>query len=248
MIETYLEEFDVLPGFRAGMRNVALDEQRHIGFGVKLLADLYAEDPQPVQDAIVGCISEVLPWTSAVATPPNWDRSYTECFGFTLEDLGEAGALSLEQKLRAIGLPVDDLPRFPMPMDIPPRERAVRGQKLLRAGLIGPGDEGVHVDDETLAIFFDTIARQADGRAVKPGTTIAWDFTDAQPWHLTLNGDRAAAAQGLPAKADLTLRSSLADFADVSAGRADARKLMLQRRLRPRGSVRLLLGLSSILG
>jgi putative sterol carrier protein len=133
-------------------------------------------------------------------------------------------------------------------MDIPPRERAVRGQKLLRAGLIGPGDEGVHADDEALAIFFDTIARQADARAAKPGTTIAWDFTDAQPWHLTLDGARATATRGLPASADLTLRSSLADFADVTAGRADARRLMLQRRLRPKGSVRLLLGLPSILG
>ena len=248
MIEAYLEDYDVLPGFRAGMRNVALDEQRHIGFGVKLLADLYAEDPEPVQEAIVGLIREVLPWTSAVPKPPNWDRSYTECFGFTLEELGEAGALSIEQKLRAIGLPVDDLPRFPMPMDIPPRERALRGQKLLRAGLIGPGDEGVDADDETLAIFFDTIARQADGRAVKPGTTIAWDFTDAEPWHLRLDGDRATATQGLPANADLTLRSSLADFADVSTLRADARKLMLQRRLRPKGSLKLLFALPRVLG
>ena len=34
------------PGFREGMRLVALDEQRHIGFGVKLLHDLAAaEDP-----------------------------------------------------------------------------------------------------------------------------------------------------------------------------------------------------------
>jgi ribonucleotide reductase beta subunit family protein with ferritin-like domain len=243
MIESYLEEFDVLPGFRAGMRNVALDEQRHIGFGVKLLADLYAADPEPVQEAIVGVLREVLPWTSAVPKPPNWDRSYTECFGFTLEELGEAGALSLEQKLRAIGLP-----RFPMPMDVSPRERALRGQKLLRAGLIGPGDDGVRADDDTLAIFFDTIARQADGSAVAPGTTIAWDFTDAQPWHVTLQGDTATATRGLPARADLTLRSSLADFADVSAGRADARKLMLQRRLRPRGSVRLLLALGRVLG
>jgi hypothetical protein len=248
MIETYLEEFDVLPGFRAGMRNVALDEQRHIGFGVKLLADLYAEDPEPIGEAMVELIREVLPWTTAVAKPPNWDRSYTECFGFTLEDLGEAGALSFEQKLRAVGLPVDDLPRFPMPMDLPPRERALRGQKMLHAGLIGPGDEGVRADDEALAIWFDQIARQADGTSVKPGTTIAWEFTDAQPWHLTFNGDRATATQGLPADAALTLRSSLADFADVSAGRADARRLMLQRRLRPKGSVRLLLALPSILG
>jgi len=61
MIEASLEELDVLPGFREGMRNVALDEQRHIGFGVKLLADLYREDPGPIQDAIVGLIKEVLP-------------------------------------------------------------------------------------------------------------------------------------------------------------------------------------------
>ena len=75
-------------------------------------------------------------------------------------------------------------------MDIPPRERARARSKLLRAGLIGPGDEGVRADDETLAIFFDTIARQADARAARPGTTIPWDFTDAQPWHLTLERRR----------------------------------------------------------
>ncbi|MGZ4276246.1 MAG: ribonucleotide-diphosphate reductase subunit beta [Solirubrobacteraceae bacterium] len=248
MIEHYLEELDILPGFRAGMRNVALDEQRHIGFGVKLLADLYAADPEPIQEAIVGLIREVLPWTSAVAKPPNWDRSYTECFGFTLEELGEAGAQSFEQKLRAIGLPVDDLPRLGMPMDIPPRERALRGQKLLRAGLIGPADEGVRADPEAIEILFDTMARQADARAVPPGTTIAWDFSDSEPWHMTLHGERATAARGLPAHADLTLRSTFSDFADVSAGRADARALMLRRRLRPRGSLRLLLALPKVLG
>src|SRR4051794_8941725 len=58
MIESFLEEFDVLPGFREGMRHVALDEQRHIGFGVKLLADLYAADPGPIGDAIVGLLRE----------------------------------------------------------------------------------------------------------------------------------------------------------------------------------------------
>ena len=179
MIEASLEQLDVLPGFREGMRNVSLDEQRHIGFGVKLLADLYREDPGPIQDAIVGLIKEVLPWTSAVAKPPNWDRSYTECFGFTLEDLGEAGATSIEQRLRAVGLPVDTIPGFPMPMDLPPRERAVRGQKLLRAGLIGPGDDGVTQDPEAIEIMFDTIRRGAIADGVRPGTTIEWDFADA---------------------------------------------------------------------
>jgi ribonucleotide reductase beta subunit family protein with ferritin-like domain len=248
MIESYLEEFDVLPGFRAGMRNVALDEQRHIGFGVKLLADLYAADPEPIQDAIVGVLREVLPWTAAVPTPPGWDRSYTECFGFTLEDLGEAGAASLEQKLRAIGLPVDVLPRFPMPMDVPPRERALRGQKLLRAGLIGPGDEPVRKDPEAVDLLFDGLRRQADASRVRPGTILEWDFTDFEPWHVTLRDGASTASRGRATRPDLVLRCTLQDWADVTAGRADPRRLLLTRRLRPKGDLRVLLALPRVLG
>jgi ribonucleotide reductase beta subunit family protein with ferritin-like domain/putative sterol carrier protein len=248
MIDSYLEEYDVLPGFRAGMRNVSLDEQRHIGFGVKLLADLYSEDPEPVQDAIVGVVKEVLSWTAAVAKPPNWDRSYTECFGFTLEDMGEAGAASIEQKLRAIGLPLDDIPGFPMPMDLPPRERAARGQKLLRAGLIGPAEEGVVKDPEAIEIMFDTIRRTAIAERVRPGTTIQWDFADSEPWYVVLSNGGSEAVQGRAARADLTLRCRFADWADVMAGRADPRALMLRRRLRPKGSPRVLMALPKVFG
>ena len=247
-IQSYLDERQILPAFRKGMKNVSLDEQRHIGFGVKLLADLYREDPGPIQDAIVGLIKEVLPWTSAVAKPPNWDRSYTECFGFTLEDLGEAGATSIEQRLRAVGLPVDTIPGFPMPMDLPPRERAVRGQKLLRAGLIGPGDEGVTRDPEAIEIMFDTIRRGAITDGVRSGTTIAWDFPDADPWHVVLDNGGSRAVPGRPAKADLTLRVRFDDWADVMAGRADPRALVLRRRLRPKGSPRVLLALPKVFG
>jgi len=247
MIEDYLERYDVLPGFREGMRHVSLDEQRHIGFGVKLLSELYREAPEEIAEAIVGVVREVLPWTVAVAKPPDWNRSYTECFGFTLEDLGEAGAASLEQRLRAIGLPVLDLPRFPMPMDIPPRERALRGQKLLRANLIGPGDGPVRKDPEAVAILFDTLARQADPRPVPPGTTIAWAFDDAAPWHLVLDPAGSRALPGPAPGADLTLHSAFADWADVAAGRTDAPALMLRRRLRPRGSLRVLWALPRIM-
>jgi ribonucleotide reductase beta subunit family protein with ferritin-like domain len=247
MIESYLEEFDVLPGFREGMRNVALDEQRHIGFGVKLLADLYRADPEPIQEAILDIIREVLPWTSAVAKPPNWDRSYTECFGFTLEDLGEAGALSIEQKLRAVGLPVDDLPRFPMPMDLPPRERALRGQKMLKANLLGP-DRPARKDPEAVAIVFDSLARQADARHVRPGTVLQWEFSAFEPWHVTLNDGHTTAAPGRAAHADVTFRSTFDDWADVVAGRADPRRHVLTRRMRVRGDWRTLLALPKTLG
>jgi len=247
-IEDYFADAGTMPGFSEGMANVSRDEQRHIGFGVKFLADLYRADPEPIQDAIVGVIKEVLPWTAAVAKPPGWDRSYTECWGFTLDDLGEAGATSLEQRLRAIGLPVDDLPGFPMPMDLPPRERSVRGRKLLRAGLIGPGDEGVTADPEAIAIMFDTIRRGAVADGVRPGTTIQWEFADADPWHVVLDDGRSRAVPGRAAKADVTLHCAFADWADVMAGRADPRALMLRRRLRPKGSPRVLLALPKVFG
>jgi hypothetical protein len=247
MIERYLEEYDLLPGFREGMRNVALDEQRHIGFGVKLLADLCEEDAS-CADAIVETIREVLPWTTCVALPPGGDRSYTECFGFTLEDLYEEGARSQEARLRAIGLPVDDLPRFPLPMDIPPRERAERGLKLMRAGLLGPKLGPVVRDPEAIAIMFDTIRRQADPSAVRSGTTIQWDFPDADPWYLRCDNGATAVTQGRVPHPDVTLRVGFEDFADVIAGRADPRVLMLKRRLRPTGSPRVLLRLPKLLG
>src|SRR5947199_6177952 len=43
-IEDYLAERGVLPAFYEGMQNVSRDEQRHSGFGVKLLSDLRNED------------------------------------------------------------------------------------------------------------------------------------------------------------------------------------------------------------
>ena len=108
-ITSYLEDRKLLPGFRAGMENVATDEQRHIGFGVKLLADLCREDPD-CRWAVADMLREVIPWTAAVLVPPGWDRRYTEVFGFTLEEIGAEGASSLETKLRSAGLPMEELP------------------------------------------------------------------------------------------------------------------------------------------
>jgi hypothetical protein len=247
MIERYLEKLDLLPGFREGMRHVALDEQRHIGFGVKLLADLYREDPERIGDAIVGTLREVLPWTAAVAKPPGWDMTYMTAFGFDYDDLGEEGARSLEQKLRSIGLPLDTLPGFPMDMSLPPRERARRGRVMLQGNFIGP-DRPVARDDETLSVVFDAIARSADPRAVAAGTTVQWDFADAEPWHVVLDNGTTRAERGSASKPDVTLRMTLEDFGDVIAERADARRLLLRRRVRVRGNPRVLVRLPKVFG
>jgi hypothetical protein len=247
MIERYLEELDLLPGFREGMRNVAHDEQRHIAFGVKLLADLYSEDPERIGDAVVGTLREVLPWTAAVAKPPGWDMTYMTAFGFDYDDLGEEGARSLEQKLRSVGLPLDTLPGFPMDMSLPPRERARRGRVMLQGNFIGP-ERPVARDDETLSVVFDAIARSADPRAVPAGTTVQWDFADAEPWHVVFDNGTTRAERGSASKPDVTLRMTLDDFGDVIAERADARRLVLRRRMRVRGNPRLLLKLPRVFG
>ena len=96
--------------------------------------------------------------------------------------------------------------------------------------------------------MFDTIRRGVIGDAVRPGTTIEWDFADAAPWHVVLDNGRSRAVPGRAAHADLTLRCAFADWADVMAGRQDPRRLMLKRRLRPKGSPRVLLALPKVFG
>src|SRR5436853_2077114 len=93
-IEGYLNHREILPGFRQGMENVSKDEQRHIGFGVKILSDLNRQDPD-CKHAIAELLREVLPYMTAVFVPPNWDRRYTEVFGQTIEDAHEPTMLAL---------------------------------------------------------------------------------------------------------------------------------------------------------
>jgi hypothetical protein len=239
MIERFLEEHDVLPGFREGIRNVSLDEQRHIAFGVRLLADLYRADPEPIQDAIVSMIREVLPSTTATGVPP--DPRWTEAWGFTTLDLYEEGARASEARIRAIGLRPEEIPSFPYPVDIPPRERAARGLKLVEAGMIGEKRGPAVRDPEAVEILFDSMRRGADPSQVPAGTVIQYEFDDFEPWYLRIDDGATAIARGRAGDASLRLRfASFDDFVDVGAGRVDPRRLMLRRRIRPRGSLRLL--------
>jgi ribonucleotide reductase beta subunit family protein with ferritin-like domain len=248
ILETKLEELDLLPGFRVGLRNVALDEQRHIAFGVRLLADLYREDPDGIQDAIVEEFREVLPWTTCVGELPGWDESYTTSLGYTLQELYEEGARMQEARLRAIGLPLDDIPRFPLPMDLPPRDRAMRGITLMRAGYIGAKQNWRGPDPVATEILFDQLRRTVDTTAVRRGTSVQWEFTDHEPWLLVVDDGAARAEPGRLRTPSVTLRSTFEDFVDLGAGRANPARLALRRRLRPKGDPRVLVRLPKLLG
>jgi hypothetical protein len=240
-ISDYLAARDVLPGFRAGMRNVSLDEQRHIGFGVKLLRDLAAEDPE-VPEAVAEQLRAVTPVSLGVFIPPNWDTSYVECFGFTLEDVYEEGARSFEAKFRAAGLPIESLPGPQvMPMDMPARQRAERGLAMLRYGFLGQANGAPARDPEAMAVLFDSIRRNVDMRRAPDGPfVLQWEFPDAEPWHVRLDNGSTAAAPGRSPQVDLELRCRFDDWVDVVAGRADPRRMIATGRIRPRGKPRAL--------
>ena len=237
-ITTYLTERDLLPGFREGMENVAVDEHRHIAFGVKLLSDLRQMDPE-VPGAVSDLLREMLPATVAVLVPPGWDERYLTVFGPTFEDLVEAGVVSILSKLRAAGMPLDELPGPPaFPVPGTPRERAERTKRLLKAGYIGEKTGPPSAAVEDMSLLFDSVAAGLDsGAAAEPGA-IQWVFRDAEPWHVVVANGSTRPARGRADSPQLTLKSTLEDFVDVVANRQDPRLLLARGRLRARGDLR----------
>ncbi len=238
-ISDYLERRGLLPGFRAGMKLVALDEQRHIAFGVRLLHDLVAEDPAVI-DAVADLIRVATPYSVAVFVPPGWNRSYTEVFGFTLEQIYAEAARSFEAKMRAAGLPLDALPGPQVfPVDMTPEQRGERALALLGAGFIGPPNGPPPRDPDAMALLFDAMRRAVDHRTAPAGPfTVQWEFSDAEPWHLYVDNGATAAVAGRAADVDVELRCRYGDWVDIVAGRLDSRRALATGRLRPRGAPR----------
>jgi ribonucleotide reductase beta subunit family protein with ferritin-like domain/putative sterol carrier protein len=236
----YLERRDQLPAFREGMKNIAADEQRHIGFGVKLLADLNREDPVGVPKAVARILREVTRYTAQVLMPPGWDERYITVFGATYDEVGVEGLTSMTTKLRSAGLAVETLPGPPLiPPGLSPLEVSQRGRALAKAGVIGVREGPSERDPATLEMLFDTIRRQVNpNHALKRRTTFQWDFTDpdVSPWHLTVQNGTSFVQQGEAPKADLRLRVSYQDWVDIVGERLDPVRAVATGRLRPRGN------------
>lgn len=237
-IDGSLTERGLLPGLREGVGHVSRDEQRHIAFGVKMIADLVRDDPE-CEPAIEELLREVLPITAAVFVPPGWDERLVTCFGFTLEDIFAHGAESMEGRLRAAGLDPERM-RVGLPFDVPPEERARRVLALLRAGYLGPRNGHLKASPELTALLFDSLRRQVNTELM-PGATVQWDFTDAEPWHLRIDNGATSVTQGRAEHPDLTFRCRLEDWSDVAAGRAAPLRSLLTGRMRASGNVRLLM-------
>jgi 1,2-phenylacetyl-CoA epoxidase catalytic subunit len=247
-IEDFFAKAGSMPGFSSGMENVSRDEQRHIGFGVKVLSELVAgPQGEECKAAITELMREVMPYAVCVFVPPDWDLRYTREYGFELEDIYAFGMRSVEAKWRMIGFPLHEMPGvYPFDPEMPYEQRAQRQIAMLRAGLLGEPTGEVNASPEVQGYFFDVIANSADPSQVDGAMTIQWRFSDAEPWHVRIDNGSTAAIQGEAEKPDVTLRTSLQEWVEVTLRGGDPRKSMLRGRLRPSGSPRKLLRMQRI--
>src|SRR3954451_7003105 len=100
-----LKQNDWLPGFRQGFTAVNRDESRHVGFGVKFLADAIKED-ESHKDTIQDTLQETLPIGTLALAPPMAEDPYNfeTPFGYTSAEIYEYAMKSLSKKLAAMGM------------------------------------------------------------------------------------------------------------------------------------------------
>ena len=235
-----------MPGFSEGMANVSRDEQRHIGFGVKVLSELLTEGSPGWEEnraAVVELLRETLPYMPGVFSPPGLDREYTECYGFSIEDILAFGLKLVRQRWRTIGFPTEEMPPgvFPFDPDKSEEEIAADQVKLMLGGIMGPADGSVapSTDPELMRLWFEVTARVANPSAANGSPLIyQWKFTDAEPWHMIIDNGSTRAEPGEAPSPTVVIESSWADW--IAQGKPDANKLkmLLERRIRPKGSLR----------
>jgi hypothetical protein len=237
-IKRYVEKLDILPGFSFGIRNVSRDEARHIAFGVKFLGDLVRESDEH-RAAAIEMWDKVLPFAVGVFVPPNLDRSYAECFDFTLEEIYAFGLRSFETKIKRMGIQPDEialLHRQGTELDYP--ERARRTWVLIDAGVLGDESREPRLDEEAMEILFDGMIKAMDldvARSLEG--PIQWDFTDADPWHIVVTNGHAEAKPGGVVDPALTFEVDAAEWAKIAVGRSDPRWALLKRKLKIHGSL-----------
>lgn len=244
-IADYLERMQILPGFSSGMQNVEKDEQRHIAFGVKLLADLNRQDDE-VKPAVREILAEVLPYTIGVFRPPNDDERYVEVFGETMMGIAITGQRQIETRLSAAGfkpLGRDGVLPF-IDEHVTHETRAERAFVMQRANFFSGGTLPLKNDPLALEYLFDLIEQSVrPDHGLKRATTIQWEFSDADPWHIRIDNGNTKAVAGKAASADVTFRTDLSTWLAVVNGEQPIAKALLTRKLKPKGDVKTLLAL-----
>jgi ribonucleoside-diphosphate reductase beta chain len=99
-----LKERGWLPGFTQGFTAVNRDESRHVGFGVRFLADAIRDDPANAR-VVEATLKETLPVATFAFVPPGVENPYDfETPFYSSAEIFPYAMRSLSKKLAAMGM------------------------------------------------------------------------------------------------------------------------------------------------
>jgi Ribonucleotide reductase, small chain/SCP-2 sterol transfer family len=235
-IQRYVKNLDIMPGFSEGINNVSRDESRHVAFGIKFLGELVRSSDE-LRSAAIELWDLVLPWSAGVFIPPDRDKSFVECFGFSLIDIYAFGMRSFQTKLNRIGIDAAEIALMSREdLSLSFEERARRAWVLIDSQVIGDDRKEPKLTPEAFEIIFEGMARAMDLDVARSlGGPIEWDFSDAEPWHFVVVNGHAEAKPGRAGKPAIRLESSSAEWAKFAIGKTDPRLALLKRKLKLHG-------------
>jgi putative sterol carrier protein len=92
---------------------------------------------------------------------------------------------------------------------------------------------------ELQRLYFDVIQRAADPKAANGSRLVyQYRFPDADPWHLVIDNGSTRAEAGEAPNPTLVVEADWADFVGMGKPDANPLKMILTRRVRPRGPIR----------
>jgi ribonucleoside-diphosphate reductase beta chain len=101
-ISGYLDDHGLLPGFVAGYRRIARDEQRHIAYGTGFLRRAVAEDPA-MGERVRSTLHTQLPAVAEALEPPA-ENGGGPAFGVDPAEVREFALGGLQRRLKIIGV------------------------------------------------------------------------------------------------------------------------------------------------
>ena len=241
-IEDFFAKAGTMPGFSEGMANVSRDEQRHIGFGVKVLTELFDESDE-CKAAVRELLLEVMPYSLAVFVPPSGlNREYTRCYGFEMEDIFAFG-----MQLRPDQVAGDRLPDGGDARRLPgrPLARAGGDRRRARSGcssrdVIGephPNPDYVARGPAPLLRRDRPLGRHDGGQRQAVHDPVDASTTPTPGTSSSPTAPPGPSREWLGA-ADVTWKTSWADWIALSKGTLDPARAVLSRRVRFRASPR----------
>ncbi len=235
-IQRYVQKQKIMPGFAEGLAHIAVDERRHVAFGMTFLTRLIEASAEN-RAAAVKTFNRVVPWMVGVFVPPNLDSSFVECFDFSLNEIYAFGLKALETRLADLGINPSEVRLLSLDdRRLSYEHRAERLLSLIKDGVLGDDRREPAPSQTSLEILFEGTARALDLEVARSlEGPIEWNFTDAEPWHIVVADGHAEAKMGRAGNPGLTLELSKSEWAKIAAGRGDARWALLKRRLRVHG-------------